>query len=80
MGPNVLNMMLNVLNSNLSMSDINKTNISLIPKTNHPTKLSEFWPISLYNIAYKLISKALINYFKAIPPNIIIEKSKCTHL
>ena len=72
-GPNVINMVLNVLNSNLSMSEINKTNISLIPKTNHPTKIIEFRPISLYNIAYKPISKVLANRFKAILPNIITE-------
>ena len=72
-GPNVINMVLNVLNSNLSMSEINKTNISLIPKTNHPTKMTEFRPISLYNVAYKLISKVLANRFKAILPNIITE-------
>ena len=41
-GPNVINMVLNVLNSNLSLFEINKTNISLIPKTNHPTKMTEF--------------------------------------
>ena len=71
--PNVINMVLNVLNSNLSMSEINKTNISLIPKTNHPTKIIEFRPISIYNVAYKLISKVLANRFKAILPNIITE-------
>ena len=35
-GPNITNMVLSVLNSNLPMNEINKTNISLIPKTNHP--------------------------------------------
>ena len=70
-GPNVLNMVLNVLNSNLSMFEINKTNISLIPKTNHPTKMTKFRPISLCNVVYKLISKVLANHFKAILPNII---------
>ena len=70
-GPNVLNMVLNVLNSNLSMFEINKTNISLIPKTNHPTKMTKFRPISLCNVVYKLISKVLANRFKAILPNII---------
>ena len=72
-GPNVINMVLNVLNSNLSLSEINKTNISLIPKTNHPTKMTEFRPISLCNVVYKLISKVLANRFKAILPNIITE-------
>ena len=35
-GTNVTNMVLNVLNSNMSLSDINRTNIALVPKTNNP--------------------------------------------
>ena len=70
-GPNIINMVLNVLNSNLSMTDINKTNISLIPKTNQPTKMTEFRPISLCNTTYKIISKVLANRLKDILPNII---------
>lgn len=37
-GPNIKNMVLSVLNSNLPMTEINKTNISLIPKTTTPQK------------------------------------------
>ena len=70
-GPSIINMVLNVLNSNLSMTDINKTNISLIPKTNQPTKMTEFRPISLCNTTYKIISKVLANRLKDILPNII---------
>ena len=35
-GANVSNMVLNVLNSGMSLDVINKTNIALIPKTNNP--------------------------------------------
>ena len=34
-------MVLNVLNSNMSMAEINKTNIALVPKTKNPTKMTE---------------------------------------
>ena len=64
-------MMLNVLNQNLPMAAINKTNIVLIPKTAHPSKMTEFRPISLGNLAYKLISKTLTNRLKAILPTVI---------
>ena len=66
-------MFLSVLNSNLPMTKINKTNVSLIPKTNQPTKMTDFRPISLCNTTYKIISKVLANRLKAILPFIISE-------
>ena len=49
-GEDVNNIILNILNANASLADLNKTNIVLIPKTNRPTKMSEFQPIRLYNV------------------------------
>ena len=72
-GNDVTKMALNVLNSNMSMVEINKTNITLVPKVKHPSKMSEFRPISLCNVAYKLIAKVLVNRLKAILPCIILE-------
>ena len=66
-------MVLNVLNFNLLMTEINKTNIALIPKTNHPARMTEFRPISLCNVMYKLISKVLANRLKAVLPYVITE-------
>ena len=68
-------MVLNVFNHNLPMAAINKTNIVLIPKNSHPTKMIEFRPISLCNIAYKLVSKTFANQLKAILP-IVITKNQ----
>ena len=72
-GNDITCMVLNVLNSNMSMVEINRTNIALVPKTNSPTKMTEFRPISLCNVIYKLISKVLANCLKAILPQIISE-------
>ena len=66
-------MVLNVLNSGMSLFDINRTNIALMPKTNNPQRMFEFRPISLCNVIYKLISKTLANRLKAILPYIISE-------
>ena len=72
-GADVTNMVLNVFNSNMSIADINKTNIALVPKIKHPTRMKEFRPISLSNVVYKLISKALANRLKSVLPQIISE-------
>lgn len=69
----VTTMVLNVLNLNLPIVELNKTNIPLIPKTNIPTRMTEFRPISLCNVVYKLISKVLANRLKVILPHVITE-------
>ena len=51
MGNDVACMVLNVLSSNMSMADINKTYTTLVPKTNNPAKMIEFRPISLSNVS-----------------------------
>ena len=45
-------MVLNVLNSNMPIADINRTNIALTSKTKNCTKMTEFRPISLSNVIY----------------------------
>ena len=71
-------MVLNVLNSNISMAEINRTNITLVPKTKNPTKMTEFRPISLSNVIYKLISNVLANRLKTILPQIILENQSAS--
>jgi hypothetical protein len=51
--------------------DINETYIDLIPKIKNPIHTSEFRPISLYNMIYKLIVKVLANRMKKVLGEII---------
>ena len=69
-------MVLNVLNSNAPFAEINRTNIALVPKIKNPSRIKDFRPISLSNVAYKLISKVLANRLKVVLPS-YIRKSKC---
>ena len=52
---------------------INHTFIALIPKVNNPEKVSNFRPISLYNVIYKIISKVIANRLKPMLNSIISE-------
>ncbi|KAL9673379.1 hypothetical protein QQ045_029635 [Rhodiola kirilowii] len=45
---------------------MNDTLITLIPKTKNPLTFDEFWPISLCNVAMKIITKALANRLKMV--------------
>ncbi|KAL5549549.1 hypothetical protein UlMin_004780 [Ulmus minor] len=49
----------------------NQTLITLIPKIQSPTQVSEFRPISLCNVIYKLVSRTITNRFSRILDEVI---------
>ena len=71
MGEDICQAILDTLESGILPPSLNLTNIALIPKIKNPTCVSEFRPISLCNVVYKIISKVLTNRLKKILAHII---------
>lgn len=70
-GVEVSEVVIIVLDLGIMPPNLNNTFISLIPKVKSPRIVSEFRPISLCNVLYKLIAKVLANRLKPMLPNLI---------
>ncbi|XP_042962692.1 uncharacterized protein LOC122296963 [Carya illinoinensis] len=63
-----------ILNGSPLDPTLNYTYLALIPKTKSPRKVTEYRPISLCNVLYKIVSKTITNRFKGVLAEIISPK------
>lgn len=65
-GPSICSAVLAFLNSGYPLKEVNHSHIALISKVPSPTSLSDYCPINLCNVLYKITSKTLANRLKHI--------------
>lgn len=70
-GDQISSTILNLLNNNQLPTDLGDALMVLIPKTQLPTKPSQFRPISLLNVCFKLATKMIVNRLKPLLADII---------
>ncbi|XP_042965938.1 uncharacterized protein LOC122299618 [Carya illinoinensis] len=70
-GDEVSKTVLDWLNGNSLIPSMNYTYIALIPKVKEPRMASDYRPISLCNVVYKIMSKALANRLKKFMNNVV---------
>jgi hypothetical protein len=70
-GEEVRRSVLDFLNFEIFDPGINSTFITLVPKKSSASSVSDFRPISLCNVLYKLIAKVLANRLKKVLPSLI---------
>ncbi|XP_023641325.1 uncharacterized protein LOC111831438 [Capsella rubella] len=72
-GPNLIIEIQSFFSSACLQTSINKTHVRLIPKTRSPQKMTEYRPIALCTVFYKIISKLLSRRLQPVLQAIISE-------
>ena len=70
-GSGVIDTCLHILNAQGDVTPLNHTYITLIPKIAKPKKVTEFRPISLCNVIYRIVAKTMANRLKQILHQVI---------
>jgi len=70
-GGSVCSLVLDVLKGARFPEGLNSTFLALIPKVDNPQQVTQFRPIGLCNVVYKIISKAIVQRLKCVLPSLI---------
>lgn len=63
---------LGVSNDGNSINVVNDINIVFISKKKDPERVIDFYPISLRNVIYKIVTKIIANKMKLVLPSLIV--------
>ena len=77
-GQDVTNAVLDCLHFGKMLRSINFTHIVLIPKMTSPYCMTQFHPINLCNMVYRIVSKVLANRFKNVFPYVISDNQSAS--
>ncbi|XP_057249396.1 uncharacterized protein LOC130590838 [Beta vulgaris subsp. vulgaris] len=72
-GDELSEFVIDILHGSVIPEYVNNTNIVMIPKIKDPTEVAHYRPISLCNVVYKLVSKAMVIRLKNILPELVSE-------
>lgn len=61
-GKDVVNIVKAFWHSGSLLQKLNHTNLVLIPKVTCPKSMTQYWPIALCNVRYKVLAKVLTIY------------------
>ncbi|XP_074274110.1 uncharacterized protein LOC141597542 [Silene latifolia] len=67
---------LQFLNTGVMLKEWNHTHIVLIPKVEHPEMITQYRPISLCNVIYRIASKCLANRLKLVIPSVVSDSQQ----
>lgn len=70
-GPSIIKRTKDFMGTGVMPQTLNDTLITLVPKVNNPKKASQFLPISLCNVSYNVITKAMTNHIKEVMRELI---------
>lgn len=70
-GQYIIEATLQALNSGMFLAQLNHTHVALTPKKASLEFVSDYCPVSLCNVLYKIVTKILANRLKVILPDII---------
>lgn len=67
----LINTVFQFFRSGRLLKELNHSFIMLLPKKETLIVVNDFWPISLSNVAYKVIAKLLVAILRPVLPNLI---------